>query len=86
MLEAKPLYETFDNEGCTFLGTAHSMNHLFDMYYSKSIVDGLAELLAVPADHETRGPLAMESTLCRTYKEGHPLNVAYHIARAKQLI
>lgn len=86
MLTAKPLYETFDDHRMTFLGTTYGMGHLFDMYAVKCVVDGLNELIAVPADHESRGPIAMESTLCRTYKEGHPLNVAYHIAKARGLL
>jgi len=86
MLQATPLYTTFDAEGCTFLGTVPGMGHLFDVYISESCVDGLKEILAVPFEHEGRGPIAMEATLCREYKEGHPLHTGWQLANAKDLL
>jgi len=86
LLTASPLYTTFDAEGCTFLGTVFSMDHLFDVYIHESLIEGLKEILAVPFEHESRGTLAMEATLCRSYKEGHPLHVGWMLAHAKNLL
>ena len=85
-LFSSPIYPSFDNEGCQFLGTVMGMGHLFDLYISESVVDGLKEILAVPFEHEMRGPICMEASLCRTYKEGHPLHVAWYIANQKNLL
>lgn len=80
-----PIYTDFDAEGATFLGTHLGMGHLFDVYICDSVCD-LKEIIAVPADHNERGPIAMESTLCGKYKEGHPLHVGYLIAKKHNLL
>lgn len=89
-LQATPLYTTFfdvaEAEQATFLGSHLWAGHLFDVYIVDSCVDGLKEILAVPADHASRGPIAMEATLCKDYAEGHPLQTGWLISNAKGLL
>lgn len=89
-LSVTPLYTTFfdvaEEEKAEFLGTHLFANHLFDVYIVDTNIQGLKEILAVPADHASRGPIAMESTLCKMYKEGHPLQIGWQIANAKGLL
>lgn len=80
-----PLYTDFDAEGATFLGTHLYSDYLFDVYICESVCN-LKEIIAVPADHDVGGPIAMESTLCSKYQSRHPLHVGYLIAKKHNLL
>jgi len=81
-----PLFKFAAKENATFLGTQYAMDSFFDVYIVDSCVGNIKEIVAVPALHETRGPIAMAAPLCKKYELGHPLHTGWRLADANNLL